>query len=326
MPQVSVIMSVHQRVAPLREAVQAVMNQRDVGFELIVVDNGVGLSADELGVNGSEPRLRWLRQSHNLGIPAAHNAAVAAARGDFVALVDYDDRCRPDRLAVQLRAFESNPAIDLVSGRAECMDESGQSLHRPLFMLTDPVQQKRYSAVAAPVVTPASMVRKSALDDLPYRESFPVAADLDFQARFFETRRASVLPQPVLDYRCYAQQTTASRLAEIQSSMAIIQLLTARRRAGDDERIEEAVAMLDPVSSSSTRRAVARQAAAEARWELLALQARRLMAEHRSLGNWWQAMRWGHTAIMRAPRAERGGVAALFWRGPIRAWRLRPIV
>lgn len=325
MKLISVIMAVHQKVAPLREAVAAVLNQREVALELLLVDNGAGLSAADLGVDAADPRLRWVRFSENQGIPIAHNAAVAQARGEWVALADYDDRCHPFRLTQQAAALAADPRVDLVSGRTECMDEFGRPLGHPLFMLTEPEHQKRYSGVAAAVVTPASMIRRSILAALPYREAFAVAADLDFQAQFFEKHRATVLPETVLDYRCYQKQTTERRRAEIWASQAVIQLLSARRRAADPEGFEAAIGLLDPNDSGQTRRRVAEVAAQENRWSLVALQARRLMAESRRPGDWVQALRLGYRAIRHSPQEERGVNSRLFWRGPVKAWGLKPM-
>lgn len=324
MKRVSVVMAVHQKIAPLREAVAAILSQQDVEFELVLVDNGAGLSAADLGVADSDRRLRWVRFSANQGIPAAHNAAVAQARGELVALADYDDRSRPLRLAAQAAALADDPTLDLVSGRTECMDQSGRSLGYPLFILTESAQQKVYSGIAAAVVTPASMIRRSVLAALPYREAFAVAADLDFQARFFETHRAAVLPQTVLDYRCYEKQTTNRRRAEIWGSQAIIQLLAARRRRSQPENFASAIALLDPRDSGHTRQRVARVAAWEQQWTVVALQARRLLVESRRPSGWAQALRWGYVAIAQSPPGERKANARLFWRGPVKAWGLKP--
>ena len=114
MPQVSVLMVFH-RVTPFFEpAVRSVLEQTFDDLELVLVDNGTGLPVKALGELGADPRVHWVRLPCNEGIPSGHNAGVAAARGEFIALQDYDDIALPHRLERQVATLRADPGIGLV--------------------------------------------------------------------------------------------------------------------------------------------------------------------------------------------------------------------
>lgn len=99
---ISVYLPTRNRHAPLRRAVESVLNQTHRELELIVVDDG---STDETpaylkALAASEPRVQLLRHETALGAPASRNAAVAIAHGDWVTGLDDDDEFLPERLAL----------------------------------------------------------------------------------------------------------------------------------------------------------------------------------------------------------------------------------
>jgi glycosyltransferase involved in cell wall biosynthesis len=61
--------------------------------------------------------VRYFRQAH-AGIGPARNSGVEKANGDFLAFLDADDRWPEEKLELQLRAFESDPALEMVFGQA----------------------------------------------------------------------------------------------------------------------------------------------------------------------------------------------------------------
>ena len=76
----------------------------------IIIDDG---STDDSAARaraaaGDEPRFRLIAQD-NAGLSAARNRGLEAARGDYVAFVDSDDRVCPDFLALMLAALQDHP-------------------------------------------------------------------------------------------------------------------------------------------------------------------------------------------------------------------------
>ncbi len=324
MPLVTVLLVFHRDTDFLRPAIASVLAQEFRDFELLLVDNGTGLAAAQLGEAGGDPRLRWVRLARNEGIPVGHNAGVAAARGTYVALHDYDDISLPQRLGRQVAALQADPTLGFVSGLARRIDVTGREAGLE-FCLCDPGEHRRYAPYAAPLITPAAMGRREEFAALPYRTEFPFAADLDFQARLVERTRTAVVPEILLRYRWHAGQTTQARAAAIEHSRAVIQIITGRRRAGRAEDLAAVqAATAAPTAAGSWRRGAAICLADHAP-VFAAYQARRSFALDRSPRGAWQAFRLFRAAQRLAAAAGRPHVRRMFFSGPVRALALRSV-
>lgn len=323
MPPVSVIMVFHRDQPFLRPAIASVLQQTMRDLELVLVDNGTGLAPDALGESGRDPRVKWIRLPRNEGIPAGHNAGVAAAAGEFIALQDYDDVSLPQRIERQLAVLRGDPGLGLVSALAERIDEHDR-VDGNVFCLPDPSQHFSYTQYAAAVITPVALGRRAVFERWRYRPEFPFAADLDFQARFAESGRMAVMPEVLLRYRWYGAQTTQAKAAAIEQSRAAIQLTTARRRAGRPEELSGALAAVEATSAAEAWRRGAAAALAEGFYAVAAYQARRAFALERSARSAVAAGRLGWRAWQCAPKVEKRLVASMFFSGPVRALRLRP--
>ena len=323
MPLVSVLLVFHRDTDFLRPAITSVLAQEWRDFELILVDNGTGLTATALGDLGRDPRLRWVRLARNEGIPAGHNAGVAAARGEFIALHDYDDLSPPTRLARQVAALQADVAVGLVSGLARRIDAAGHEIGHE-FCLPHPDEHRRYAPYAAPLVTPASMGRREVFTALPYRTEFPFAADLDFQARLVERWRTAVVPEILLHYRHHAGQTTQMRIAAVEHSRSVIQILSGRRLAGCAENLAAVLAATTARTAAGAWRRGAAVCLADNFPDFAAYQARRSFALDRSPRGAWHALRLYVAARRLAPDADRPRVRRMFLTGPVRALDLHP--
>eukprot|EP01035_Chromulina_nebulosa_P064127 gene64127-87717_t len=220
----------HRDTPFLRPAIASVVAQTFADWELVLVDNGTGLAPEALGEMGNDRRLRWVRLARNEGIGAGHNAGVAAAHGELVALLDYDDVMLPTRLERQVARLRAEPALGLVSSRAESIDATGRVTGRE-FSLDDGEAQRAYTQYAAPVVTPAFAGRREVFAAWPYRPEFQWSADFDFLARAAERWPLGAVPEVLLQYRHHAGQTTQVRAVQIAAERCAVRLMTARRRA-----------------------------------------------------------------------------------------------
>ncbi|MEW6426701.1 MAG: glycosyltransferase family A protein [Thermodesulfobacteriota bacterium] len=126
MTLISVIIPTYNRVDFLPGAVASVLSQQ-ARVELIVVDDGsTDGTADFLATLPSA--VRCLRQE-NRGPAAARNTGIRAARGDYLAFLDSDDRFQADKLTIQYAAMVVNPSFPL-SHTGEVWYRRGRLLHQ----------------------------------------------------------------------------------------------------------------------------------------------------------------------------------------------------
>lgn len=108
-PTVSVVVPTYNRADCLRDTIASVLAQTVPPSEVIIVDDG---SRDHTAQVCREfpPPVRYLHQQ-NRGCPAARNAGIRAAIGEYVALLDADDVWEPTKLEVQLTLHAVHPDI-----------------------------------------------------------------------------------------------------------------------------------------------------------------------------------------------------------------------
>ena len=119
-PTVSVIVIFLNAEQFLDDAVESVLSQGGTSWELLLVDDGSsdGSTALARRYAASDPRIRYVEhEGHaNRGMSASRNLGVAAARGDWIALLDADDVWMPNKLEAQLALADEFPSAELIYG------------------------------------------------------------------------------------------------------------------------------------------------------------------------------------------------------------------
>jgi glycosyltransferase involved in cell wall biosynthesis len=163
-PEVSVILPVYNRSEYLGPAIASVLDQSFAGWELVIVDDGSDDPATLSILAGlGDPRVRVVRQDHTGSPAAARNAAIAEARGTYLAFVDSDDLWLPDKLAVQLAAMRADPALGWSYGPIERIDGHGgpvdSNRYKP-WLPHDTDMARKLLRSEAVVATPTVMMRR----------------------------------------------------------------------------------------------------------------------------------------------------------------------
>lgn len=111
--RVSVVIPCYNYAHYLPEAINSALAQDYPNIEVIVVDDG---STDEsAAVAGRyKDKVRLLRQS-NKGLPAARNAGIRAASGEFVLCLDADDRILAGFCTCTAPVLANNPEVGIVA-------------------------------------------------------------------------------------------------------------------------------------------------------------------------------------------------------------------
>jgi len=122
--------------ATVGAAVRSIQMQTLQEWELIVIDNG---SSDNTGsiVNGfGDSRIRLIREAPGAGLATRLNQAAALSRGEFIARMDADDVCFPERLARQIERLQQDPELDVLSCGAVVFTDHAELVGELLVGLT----------------------------------------------------------------------------------------------------------------------------------------------------------------------------------------------
>ena len=122
-PSVSVVIPAYNAENTIAATIDSVLTQSHSAHEIIVVNDGSrDRTAEVLAEFGS--RIKVIQQS-NQGLAIARRTAVEASTGDVIALLDADDICCPERLAVQAAVLRAFPDVALCASEFSAFNEVG---------------------------------------------------------------------------------------------------------------------------------------------------------------------------------------------------------
>ena len=213
-PSFSVIIPCYQAAATVAAAVESALAQSYSPREVIVCDDG---STDQPG-RALAPyldRILLLRQE-NGGGASALNRCVSVANGDFVAILDADDRYEPGRLQRLGALGALRPDLDILVTDA-WLEEDGARRGRYSDVNPFVVDDQRAGILDTcfPGGWPA-VRRQTLLDAGGFDESYAVAYDWECWARLIHRgSRAGLVNEPLLSYRIHQSSLSANKLTSL---------------------------------------------------------------------------------------------------------------
>ena len=126
--KISVIMGIYNCEKYLAQAVDCILDQTYKDWELIMCDDG---SSDKTYEVAEQYRTRYpdkitlLRNSKNRGLNYTLNKCLKHVNGKYIARMDGDDLCSPDRFEKEVAILDTKKDISIVSSHLEYFDESG---------------------------------------------------------------------------------------------------------------------------------------------------------------------------------------------------------
>jgi glycosyltransferase involved in cell wall biosynthesis len=103
---ISVIIPLYNRREEIGRAIASALRQSHAPHEIVVVDDASPDDSAAVVMALDDQRVRLLRHERNRGAAAARNTGIAAADGEWIALLDSDDEWEPEKLARQLAALD----------------------------------------------------------------------------------------------------------------------------------------------------------------------------------------------------------------------------
>ena len=210
---ISVLLPVYNAGPPLRQAIDSVLAQDHLDFELIVIedcstDGSAGVIRDYAARDG---RVRAVYHRQNAGLAATLNEGLQLAGGELVARMDQDDESLPNRLSVQARFMAERPEVAVAGSHVYYMGPR-RSADRLFEVPTEPDEIRRVLPAYNPMYHPSVIMRRDEIRELGgYRAEFKNAEDYDLWFRASKAFDIANVPQPLLRYRFSLSGMTLSR-------------------------------------------------------------------------------------------------------------------
>ena len=208
-PRFSIVTPVYETPAGvLRAMLRSVRRQRFRDWELCLVDDASSqphVAAQLEAAERRDPRIRVQRRSENGGIVAASNDALGMARGEFVVLLDHDDKLHPDALTLSAEALDGEPTADYLYTDEDKIDRVG--IHFGPFCKPDWSPERMRTQMYS---CHLSVLRRSLVEEVGgFDPDFEGSQDWDLVLKVTERAR-SVVHIPRVLYHWRAIETSAA--------------------------------------------------------------------------------------------------------------------
>ena len=235
MVKVSCVLPVYNGLPYLEEAVLSVLAQDFADFELLLIDDGSTDGSGDLcrALAARDARIRVISQA-NAGIVASLNRGVAQAQGEYIARMDADDLCKPERFGRQVAFLDENSDVAAVGSRLNVIDGEGRFVHKARGNAWQ--GGSHFPAAGITFCHPTVMFRRAAFAQTQgYSEDFHAAEDYALWIEMSRLGRLIELPDYLLDYRVHGGSTSLVKLSRQRESCLKAELVhQARVIAGDE--------------------------------------------------------------------------------------------
>ncbi len=201
LPQITVLMPVHNGEKYLREAIDSIINQTYTDFEFLIINDGSTDSSRDIILSSDDLRIRLVDNDENMGLTKSLNKGIRHAAGEYIARQDADDVSYPKRLEKQVRFLERNRDHAAVGSCIHIINKKSKikgTLRKPLEsdLISETLQKNNCIAHGS------VLMRKNGLLEVGlYDESIDVAQDYDLFIRLSEKFKLANLPDILYGWR-----------------------------------------------------------------------------------------------------------------------------
>ncbi|MBN1126564.1 MAG: glycosyltransferase [Sedimentisphaerales bacterium] len=185
-PKITVLMSVYNGQAYLRQAMDSILQQTFKNFEFLIINDGSTDASREIILSYQDARIRLIDNPSNIGLTRSLNRGLQMARGKWIARQDADDLSFPERLARQIGFVQAHPECAILGAQAEVIDADGGVIRTGFSVKPTTLLGIKWSVLfGSPFVHSSVLFRKDIIrEELGgYNEAFKTNQDFELWSR-----------------------------------------------------------------------------------------------------------------------------------------------
>ena len=205
---VSIVMPTYNRAHMVGAAIDAVLAQTHVSWELILVNDGSKDNTREVidGYAARDPRIRCIHKD-NEGIPDTVNRGWSEAKGEYVTWTSDDNLYYPSAVERMVWFLQTHDDVAFVYTDSEYIDGEGTSLG--VREAGRPEMLEDFCPLAG-----CLLFQRAVLAEVdPFRKQWRRCHDFDFYHRVYRRFKLARLPEVLYYYRCHAASMSGNQHA-----------------------------------------------------------------------------------------------------------------
>jgi glycosyltransferase involved in cell wall biosynthesis len=218
LPHVTIVTPSYNQSFFIRQTIESVLSQDYSRVEYMVID---GKSSDETVdiLKSYSERLFWVSEEDK-GQAHAINKGWKLAKGEIFAWLNSDDVYMPGAVSKAVQFLRANPAVGMVYGEADHIDEEGKIIDR---YPTEKFDSRRLMETCI-ICQPTAFIRRSVLENVGFLdESLKFSIDYDLWIRIAKKYQIGYLSEHLAQSRFYRDtKTLRDRAAVYRETVGMI--------------------------------------------------------------------------------------------------------
>ncbi|MBT7038657.1 MAG: glycosyltransferase, partial [Bacteroidetes bacterium] len=219
-PKVSVILPSYNHEKYLNEAIDSVLKQTFLDFDLILWDDASTDSSWSIIKGYSDTRIRaYKNKPEQRGFPSRRIISEFPT-SDYIAIHHSDDIWEPEKLEKQVAYLDENPDVGAVFTRAKLIDEDGllfEDKSHPYYSVFEEPNRTRYEWLyhffykGNALCHPSVLIRKECYQEVGlYRYGMAQLPDFDMWVRLAMKYEIHVMPEKLIRFRIHRDESNSS--------------------------------------------------------------------------------------------------------------------
>lgn len=210
--EVSVLMSVYNSEKYLKGCIDSVLRQTYSNFFFFIIDDKSTDSSLNIINSYSDKRIRLIKNENNIGLTKSLNKAVEQIETKYIARIDADDICEPNRLSSQLAVFEeADEKLALVGSSAVLINEFGKNVGQ-IEVPTSNLKENLFFKNC--FIHSTIMVKTEILKKYKYEEQIKYAQDYNLWVKISQNYIITNVKESLIQYRYHPASVSVAKKKE----------------------------------------------------------------------------------------------------------------
>lgn len=212
-PLVSIILPAYNCEKFIRKTIHSLINQTYSNFELLVINDGSTDATTSIIQSFKDTRIQLIQNEKNKGLIYTLNKGIELSKGKYIARIDADDICLPERLQKQVNWLEENTQIAIVATQILLIDEQDEATGNWLLDMqnTTANQIKKAMLWQNCIAHPTVLFRSEIIKKYQYSNNQKHSEDYDLWLQILaDGFIIEKVPEQLVKYRVHSNSVTGA--------------------------------------------------------------------------------------------------------------------